>query len=130
MYILLDTHFLLWAVGPPDRLSDKIRSVLEDPQNEIMFSTVSILEIAIKAALGREDFLARPDGVAQAALRSGFQELPLSWQDAASVVHLPHHHRDPFDRVLVAQAIASPARFLTADAQLARYSDLVWVEPS
>jgi len=130
MRILLDTHFLLWAVGPPTLLSNTIRSVLEDPLNEIIFSAVSILEIAIKAALGREDFLARPDGVAQAALRSGFQALPLSWQDAASVVHLPHHHRDPFDRVLVAQAMALPARFLTADAQLTRYSELVWVEPA
>jgi PIN domain nuclease of toxin-antitoxin system len=125
--ILLDTHFLLWAVGPPDRLSATIRSVLEDGQNEILFSAASIWEIAIKAALGRQDFLARPDGVAEAALRSGFRELPLSWQEAASVVHLPSHHRDPFDRLLVAQAIAFPARLLTVDAMLARYSELVWV---
>jgi PIN domain nuclease of toxin-antitoxin system len=130
MRILLDTHFLLWAVGPPDRLSAKIRSTLEDVENEVMFSAASIWEIAIKAALGREDFLARPDGVAQAALGSGFREVPLVWQDAASVTHLPNYHRDPFDRLLVAQAMATPARLLTSDSKLARYSELVWVEPN
>jgi PIN domain nuclease of toxin-antitoxin system len=76
---------------------------------------------------GRKDFMARPDGVAQAALRSGFKQLMLTWQDAASVAPLRIHHRDPFDRLLVAQSIAAPARLLTPDCVLARYSELMWL---
>ncbi len=129
MRILLDTHYLLWAVEPHPPLSKKMRAVLEDTENDIVFSAASVWEIAIKMAIGRKDFLARPDWVTEAALRSGFTALPLTCDDAAFVANLPNHHRDPFDRLLVAQAMAMPARLLTADAALARYSELVWVEP-
>ena len=130
MHILLDTNYLLWAVSQPARLGSSIRATLENPENEILFSAVSIWEIAIKAALRRDDFKAEPHAIGRAARMAGFSALPVSIDDAASVVHLPLHHRDPFDRLLVAQATGQPARLLTADPVLARYSDLVWFQPA
>jgi len=125
MRLLLDTHVLIWAVGDPSRLGAATRDLLEDPANEVLFSAASIWEIAIKAALGRADFPQRPEPVAQAARETGFRELPISADIAARVVDLPLHHRDPFDRLLVAQALAEPAQFFTADPLLLRYSELV-----
>ena len=129
MHILLDTNYLLWALGQPTRLSDSIRATLENPENEILFSAVSIWEISIKAALRRDDFNAEPHAISRAARMAGFSALPVSIDDAASVVRLPQYHRDPFDRLLVAQAMEQPARLLTADAVLVRYSELVWLQP-
>jgi PIN domain nuclease of toxin-antitoxin system len=125
MRLLLDTHVLIWAVDEPSRLDAATRDLLEDPANEVLFSAASIWEIAIKAALGRADFPRRPEPIAQAARETGFVELPISAAIAARVVDLPLHHRDPFDRLLVAQALAEPAQFLTADPLLLRYSELV-----
>jgi PIN domain nuclease of toxin-antitoxin system len=129
MRILLDTHYLLWMMSEPEVLSDEARTALQVAE-KVYFSAVSIWEIAIKSALRRADFSARPDVVGEAAVQAGLTALPLTWQDAALVADLPIHHRDPFDRLLIAQAMALPARFLTADAHLARYSELVWVEPT
>jgi len=126
--ILLDTHYLLWVVGEPELLPARARTWLDDA-DEILFSSVSIWEIAIKAGLGRKDFGVRPEVIAASAERSGYTSLPITWRDAALVAQLPHHHRNPFDRLLVAQATALPARLLTSDARLGRYSELVWVEP-
>ena len=128
MRILLDTHYLIWAVGKSIRLLPRVRALLEAPENDIYFSAVSIWEIAIKAELKRRDFPVRPDVMAQEARETGFTELALTCDDAAAVVDLPLHHRDPFDRLLVAQALAMPARLLTADAALVPYSELVWLE--
>lgn len=125
MRLLLDTHVLLWAVSDPSRLSDKTRSMLEDATSEVLFSAASIWEIAIKASLGRSDFAVRPEQVAQAARMTGFVELPISADAAAHVAHLPLRHRDPFDRLLVAQAMAEPARLYTVDPLLPPYSELV-----
>lgn len=130
MYILLDTNYLLWAVDQPARFSAGIREALESPENVILFSAVSIWEIAIKAALRRDDFNAKPDEVAQAAQDAGFTPLSVSVGDAVSIMNLPLHHRDPFDRLLVAQALNQPARLLTSDSKLARYSELVWLQPA
>jgi PIN domain nuclease of toxin-antitoxin system len=127
MRLLLDTHILLWALDEPARLDWKIRDLLEDPTNEVLFSAASIWEIAIKVRLGRADFPIRPEGIAESALATGFIELPVNAATAARVADLPLHHRDPFDRLLVAQAMAEPARFYTADAKLASYSELVTV---
>jgi PIN domain nuclease of toxin-antitoxin system len=125
MRLLLDTHILLWALDTPARLDDKTRSLLEDPANEVLFSAASIWEIAIKARLGRADFPVRPHEIAQAARDTGFLELPV-WADAAArVANLPLHHRDPFDRLLVAQAMIEPMRLYTADPLLPPYSELV-----
>jgi PIN domain nuclease of toxin-antitoxin system len=125
MRLLLDTHVLLWALGEPARLSAETQTLLEDPTNEVMFSAANIWEIAIKAQLGRADFVVRPEEIAQAARNTGFTELPVRADAAAQVVDLPLHHRDPFDRLLVAQAMVEPMRLYTADPLLPPYSELV-----
>ncbi len=91
----------------------------------MLFSAASIWEIAIKARLGRVDFAVRPERVAREARLTGFVELPVSADAAARVADLPPHHRDPFDRLLVTQAMAEPARLYTADPLLLPYSELV-----
>lgn len=125
MHFLLDTHILLWALLTPARLDSRTQALLEDDENEIVFSAVSIWEVAIKARLGRNDFKARPEAVMQYARNTGFVELPVHAAVAAQVVDLPLHHADPFGRLLVAQAMAGPLRLLTADPVLVQYSELV-----
>ena len=125
MRILLDTQMLLWVLGNRRRIAQSALDAIEDTANDILFSAASIWEIAIKSALGRIDFTIEPEVIARAALTTGFAELPVRWSDAARVATLPRLHRDPFDRLLVAQAIAEPAMLYTADAFLAGYSDLV-----
>jgi PIN domain nuclease of toxin-antitoxin system len=125
MRLLLDTHIFLWALIEPTKLDRKTRLTLEDPEHEVLFSAASIWEMAIKVALGRADFLVSPDSIVVAAQASGFVELPVRSAAALRVATLPHHHRDPFDRLLVAQAMTEPAILYTADAQLEVYSELV-----
>ena len=125
MRLLLDTHVLLWAVIEPRRLNVKIRALLENRDHEVLFSAASVWEMAIEAALGRADFQVPPATIVEAAQASGFIELPVRAAAALKVAALPHHHRDPFDRLLVAQAMTEPAALYTADAQLAVYSELV-----
>lgn len=125
MRLLLDTHVLLWALATPDRLDAATRAALEDPANDVLFSAASIWEIAIKARLGRADFPRDPDQVAAGARATGFTELPVRAAAAARVATLPLHHRDPFDRLLVAQTLCEPARLYTADPLLPPYSELV-----
>ena len=125
MRLLLDTHVLLWALIEPARLGPAVRSQLEDPENEILFSAASVWEMAIKAALGRADFQVSPERIVAAARASGFIELPVRSAAALKVGFLPHHHRDPFDRLLVAQAMTEPAVLYTADPRLLLYSELV-----
>lgn len=127
MRILLDTHILLWALGQPGKLPGTARAMLEDRDNEVLFSAASIWEIAIKAQAGRVGFSVSPAEIATAAVNSGFDELPVRAVHAAAVHQLPLHHRDPFDRLLLAQAIGEPARLLTVDRELAKYSELVQV---
>jgi PIN domain nuclease of toxin-antitoxin system len=121
----LDTHLLIWALDEYDRLPAEIRDLLQDPTNEIMFSAVSIWEIAIKARLGKTSFAVRPTEIAASAIATGFIELPLRWQAAAAIADLPMHHRDPFDRAIVAQAISEPVHLYTVDRKLIPYSPLV-----
>ena len=125
MRLLLDTHVLLWALIEPAKLDAPVRSQLEDPENEILFSAASAWEMAIKAALGRADFQVSPERIVASAQASGFIELPVRSAAALKVRILPHHHRDPFDRLLVAQAMAGPMRLYTADPLLLPYSELV-----
>lgn len=99
--------------------------MLADASNTVLFSVPSIWEIAIKASLKRADFGMHPTEVVTEALKVGFAELPIRLEAVALVADLPLHHRDPFDRLLVAQAMSEPARLLTADAQLQPYSELV-----
>lgn len=126
MILIPDTHILLWALDSPERLPPGIRDQLEASGNEVYFSAASIWEIAIKTALGKVDFPYSPEEIAQCARETGFVELPITSSHGARVASLPHHHRDPFDRLLIAQAMLTPARLLTADDALAPYSELVW----
>ena len=125
MRLLLDTHILIWALGEPKRLPKEVRAALESPANEVLFSAASIWEVAIKAQIGRANFKVAPAEIAQAAVDSGFVELPVRAVHGARVSSLPLHHRDPFDRLLVAQAMTEPCRLVTADAILGGYSELV-----
>ena len=125
MRVLLDTHILLWALVEPRRLDRETRATIETSDTEVLFSAASIWEIAIKSGLGRSDFAFDAEEIAQAALDTGFTEIAVRAKAAALVARLPLLHRDPFDRVLVAQAIVEPATLYTADQQLVPYSDLV-----
>ena len=125
MRVLLDTHILLWALAEPRRLDRETRATIESSDTEVLFSAASIWEIAIKSGLGRSDFAFDAEEIAQAALDTGFTEISVRAKAAALVARLPLLHRDPFDRVLVAQAIVEPATLYTADQQLVPYSDLV-----
>ena len=125
MRLLLDTNVLIWALASPSSLDAATRDTLEDANNEVFFSAASIWEIAIKAGLGRVDFTYKPADIARAARATGFLDLPVHADAAAIVETLPLHHRNPFDRLLVAQALAGPMQLLTADPLLAPYSELV-----
>ena len=125
MVILLDTHILLWALDAPERLSQEVVVQIESPETMVYFSAASIWEIAIKTALGKIDFHYSPEDIAQAAKDTGFIELPVSAAHGAQVAHLPLHHRDPFDRLLIAQVLLMPAQLFTTDSVLLPYSELV-----
>ena len=125
MRVLLDTNVLIRALIDPALLAAAARSTLEDPDNDVLFSAASIWEIAIKSALGRADFQVAPERILEAAKDSGFEELTVRSDAAIRVATLPPLHRDPFDRLLVAQAISEPARLFTTDAGLSAYSELV-----
>jgi PIN domain nuclease of toxin-antitoxin system len=125
MRLLLDTHVLIWALSEPERLSPSARGDLISRRNEVLFSAASIWEIAIKAQIERKHFGVSPLEIAQAAEETGFVELPVRSVHASRVTSLPLHHRDPFDRILVAQAITEPAHLLTVDAKLPPYSELI-----
>jgi PIN domain nuclease of toxin-antitoxin system len=123
--LLLDTQLLLWALYSPERVPEDITNEIEEGGNSVLFSAASIWEIAIKRALERPDFLVEPTEAISDATTTGFVELPVTAAAAAQVLELPPIHRDPFDRLLVAQAIHEPARLLTSDRVLAQYSPLV-----
>jgi PIN domain nuclease of toxin-antitoxin system len=121
MRVLTDTHVLLWALIDPHRLGPTWRDLLEAPEHRVYFSAANIWEISIKRALGRRDFTAEPGPIRCAALDTGFSELAISGVHAAAVRHLPDHHRDPFDRLLIAQAKSEPLLLMTNDPLIARY---------
>ncbi len=127
MRLLLDTHLLLWAVASSDRLSRETRSLIEDPRNDVQYSAASVWEIAIKSALRRRDFHVDLSILASALSEIGFSELAVTTEHAIGVTQLPPIHRDPFDRLLVAQCIVEPLVLLTNDAVLARYGPAVRV---
>lgn len=121
MSVLLDTHVLLWAAGIPERLPDDARALIEDPENVLVFSAVSIWEVAIKSGLGRADFNFDPRLLLRALRDNGYQELAVTGRHAAAVDLLPPIHRDPFDRLLVAQAQTEALTLLTVDKVVGRY---------
>lgn len=122
MKFLLDTHVLLWAAGQPERLSAATRRLLNSPSHELLFSAASLWEIAIKKTLGREDFRVEPRLLRRGLLDNGYVELPVTSQHAVGIDSLPPLHKDPFDRLLLSQALSEGVTLLTADEQLARYS--------
>ncbi len=121
MKLLLDTQLLLWAAGQPERLSKAARKLLNDPQNELVFSAASLWEVAIKSSLGREDFRVEPRLLRRGLLDNGYVELPITSQHAVNIDGLPPLHKDPFDRLLLSQALSEGITLLTTDSSLAGY---------
>ncbi len=122
---LLDTNVLLAALLVPERLPAEVATALSDASTMVYFSAASIWEIAIKRSLNRADFDFSPQNIHRLALKTGFTELPVKGEDCQPLVDLPWHHRDPFDRLLIAQAKLLPAYLLTTDDMLQQYSELV-----
>ncbi len=122
MKLLLDTHLLLWSAGLDHRLSRKAKALIHDPANELLFSAASLWEVAIKRSLGRTDFRAEPSVLRRALLDHQYQELPVTADHAVRVADLPTLHKDPFDRLLVAQALVEGVTLLTTDKVVARYA--------
>jgi len=118
---LLDTHLLLWAAGDPDRLSQDARALIADLANPLWFSAASIWEVSIKLALGRDDFRVEPSVLRAGLLANGYGEIAIDSRHAMALAGLPPLHKDPFDRMLVAQALVDGLILLTADRQLAGY---------
>ncbi len=124
MWLLLDTHVFLWIVAGSTRLKPAARRLIEDAE-AVHGSAASIWEVAIEVPLGK--LQANADELADAIERSGFTALPVRAAHGAGVAKPAPHRSDPFDRLLVAQALAEPLRLVTADEALARYSDVVLV---
>ena len=123
MNLLLDTHLLLWAASEPKRLSAKARTLLLDPANHLVFSSASLWEISIKNGLDRADFNVDPRRLWRMLLVSGYRELPVTSEHTVTVNELPSLHKDPFDRILIAQARVESLTLLTVDKAVAKYGD-------
>lgn len=121
MNLLLDTHVLLWAAAASPQLPDDARALIEDSANAVFFSAASLWEVAIKNGLGRADFRFDPRLLRRGLLENGYSELPVRGTHAVAVDVLPPIHKDPFDRILVAQAQVEGVTLLTTDAVVARY---------
>jgi PIN domain nuclease of toxin-antitoxin system len=118
MRILLDTHALLWSLGQPDTLTSEARLAIEDGRNEVLVSAVSAWEVAIKRAIGKLDVIG--DLAAEIAA-AAFVGLPITIAHALATGALPPHHRDPFDRMLIAQAQIEGLTIATRDPRFAAY---------
>lgn len=121
MRFLLDTHLILWAAGDFERLPQEALALLKDGDNDILFSVASLWEIVIKKGLGRSDFVVDAAELRQALLDNEFTELPVRAEHALAVEALPNLHKDPFDRLLLAQAIVEGIILLTSDKTLGLY---------
>ena len=121
MKLLLDTHLLLWAANEPKRLPKAARVLIEDLDNDLLFSAACMWEITIKSSLGREDFRVNARLLRRGLLDNGYTELPITSEHAVNVDHLPSTHKDPFDRILVAQATVEGITLLTNDHKLANF---------
>lgn len=121
MKILLDTHVLLLVAGNPQQLSAQARKLLEDPQNQLYFSAASLWEISIKNKLGRADFKVDLPVLRRNLLDCGFEEIAINSAHTLAVEALPNIHKDPFDRMLVAQTIVEGITLMTADSTVAEY---------
>ena len=121
MKVLLDTHLLLWAAGLPQRLPKAALSILKARDTTLLFSAASVWEVVIKTGLGRSDFQVDAQRLRQGLLLHGYEELPITGEHALAVRTLPSLHKDPFDRILLAQAQTEGITLLTVDRELAAY---------
>lgn len=125
MNILLDTHIALWAITDSQRLADRAKKDISHPKNTIWVSVVSLWEIAIKHSLGKGDMPIDAKQALNYFRQSGYQVLSIEAEHTLLVAELPNHHQDPFDRLLVAQALSEPMRLMTHDANIIKYGDIV-----
>jgi len=121
MKLLLDTHLLLWAASTPERLSKNARGLLLDPDNRLIFSSASLWEVSIKRNLGKADFNVDPRRLWRMLLVNRYLELPVTSEHALVAGDLPMLHKDPFDRMLIAQARIEGLRLLTVDKVVVSY---------
>lgn len=121
MNLLLDTHLLLWAASEPERIPENTRALLADPANQLVFSAASLWEITIKNSLDRPDFKVDSRRLWRMLLVNGYRELPVTSEHTVAVNELPPLHKDPFDRILIAQARVEGLLLLTADKLVAKY---------
>ena len=124
---LVDTQLLLWNVYGSRKLPARVGRLFRDGRHQFFYSAASLWEIAIKAARGREDFVADTAAIRDALETNGFHELPVAGQHAVALGDLPPIHADPFDRMLIAQAIVEPMALITSDARLAAYPGTIEV---
>lgn len=125
MNLLLDTHVALWAITDSPKLPKKAREMIESPKSSVWISAATIWEIAIKHSLGRGDMPVSGQDALRYFRESGYRFLHVEPEHAAAVEDLAAHHADPFDRILVAQALVEPMRLITHDPVVARYSDTI-----
>ena len=125
MNLLLDTHVALWAITDSPRLNAQAREWIESPRATVWVSAATVWEIAIKHGLGRGDMPVSGQEALDYFRQSGYRLLAVQPEHAAAVETLPAHHADPFDRILVAQALIEPMRLLTHDSTVARYLDTI-----
>ena len=125
MNLLLDTHVALWAITDSPRLSTRARELIVAPRSSIWVSAATVWEITIKHSLGRGDMPVSGQDALRYFRESGYRLLAIEAEHAAAIADLPPHHHDPFDRLLVAQALTEPMRLLTHDPIVARYSDSI-----
>ena len=125
MNLLLDTHVALWAIADSPRLSDRARALIESPAATVWVSAATVWEIAIKYALGRGDMPVSSQDAVSYFNESGYRFLAIEAEHAVAVEDLAAYHQDPFDRILVAQALVEPMRLMTHDSLVALYSDTI-----
>ena len=125
MNLLLDTHVALWAITDSPQLPQRARDLIQAPKTTVWVSAASIWEIAIKCGMGRGDMPVSGQDALRYFQESGYRFLPIDVEHALAAESLPAHHQDPFDRILVAQALVEPMRLMTHDSLVARYSDTI-----
>ncbi len=121
MPVLVDTHLLLWAASKPRKLSKEARRIMQEPDQELWFSAASIWEISIKHELGRDDFQVEPRRLRLGLLHNGWREIAMTSEHALVAGELPPLHKDPFDRMIMAQAKIEGVMLLTSDKLVAQY---------
>lgn len=121
MKLLVDTHLLIWAAGFPERMSVEAHELIADTGNDLFFSAASLWEVAIKSSLGRDDFAVDARLLRRGLLDNGYGELPVSSEHTVAIDGLAPIHKDPFDRLLVAQSMVEGITLLTADDTVAQY---------